>query len=102
MSDNNLQEGPPAGGPSGKPGWIRPVSYVLLGLGLALTFFYDRFADSLDIPRLVLQSAAIICLMIGAGLFFMVREKSQVDRAGAYREVFGKKKDDNDSQDKQD
>ena len=83
-------EGPPTVGPLKKPYRVRTISYVLVGLGLVLTLFYDNFAGSLDVIRLILQVTAIGCLLIGAILFFSVKEKSAIDRTGAYREVFGK------------
>jgi hypothetical protein len=76
---------PPAKNP---PAWVRPASYVLIGLALFLTVAYDSLSNNLGVAPLALQIGAIGCLIIGVVLFLLVRDATPVDRISAYREVF--------------
>jgi membrane associated rhomboid family serine protease len=71
--------------------WVRLLSYLLIVVALILTVFYDRFGGLGDFPTGIIRVGAIGTLILGAILFFSVREKPNVDRTKAYREVFGKK-----------
>ena len=73
-------------------GWVRPLSYLLVVIALALTVFYDRFNGIGDFPGGIIRGVAIGALILGAILFFSVREKPNLERGKAYREIFGKKK----------
>jgi len=79
--------------PTKKPiGWVKPLSYLLIVVALVLTVFYDRYGGLGDFPTGIIRIDAIGALILGAILFFSVREKPEVDRSKVYREVFGKKK----------
>ncbi len=85
--DNEIQENPGRGA----PGWVRPASYILIGLALLLTIFYDQLSGTAGFSGGILRIAALVCLVLGAALFFSIRDKNtKVDRASAYREVFGR------------
>jgi hypothetical protein len=88
-----MQENNKGGQPRKPPAWVRPLSYILIGTGLVLTFFYDRF-DLAGTARTIVQFGAIGLLIAGALLFFSVKDRAEVDRGRAYRELFGRDRDD--------
>jgi hypothetical protein len=73
-------------GPQTKGGWRRPLSYLLLLGGAAAILFNNDLSQASGMPVIVLQIAALGLFVVGAGLFFSVRETT--DRVSTYRQVF--------------
>jgi hypothetical protein len=77
---------PPAGPSPEKGGWRRPLSYLLLLGGAAAILFNNDLSQASGIPVMVLQIAALGLFVVGAALFFSIRETT--DRVSTYRQVF--------------
>lgn len=78
---------PPGAGESPKKGgWRRPLSYLLLILGAAGIIFNNQLSQNTGISVTVLQIVTFGLFIVGAILFYSVRETA--DRVSSYREVF--------------
>jgi hypothetical protein len=75
--ENKLKSKEPEKAEKKSRGWIRPVSYGFLLAALFFTVTYDRISDGSGSWRTVLQILALGCLVVGAALFFSVKEKRQ-------------------------
>ena len=70
--------------------WLRWFCYFMLIIGFGLTFFHDQVAKGFGISVNLLQVVAIITLIIGVVLYFIIREPGNMNRREAYRTFFGK------------
>ncbi len=66
--------------------WRRPLAYLLLLAGISATVFSGNIGRGLQIDTTLVQLAALGLLLLGAGLFYSVRQRA--GRIAIYREVF--------------
>lgn len=71
--------------------WKRPVSYFLLLSGALCTFLSHNLSQLLQIDVSFVQFGALFLILVGAVLFFSVRETA--NRTSAYSDFFRRDKD---------
>jgi hypothetical protein len=86
MADQFPPSGPDKQEKPQKGGWRRPLSYLLLLAGAAGIIFNNQVSQATGIPVTALQIATLGLFVVGAILFYSVRETA--DRVSSYREVF--------------
>lgn len=84
-----LPPGSGSGDSAKKAGWRRPLSYLLLAVGAAGIIFNNQVSAATGLPVAVLQIVTFGLFILGAILFYSVRETA--DRVSSYREVFSSK-----------
>jgi hypothetical protein len=90
MADQFPPSGPGNPEKPQKGGWKRPLSYLLLLAGAAGIIFNNQVSLATGIPVTALQIATLGLFVVGAILFYSVRETA--DRVSSYREVFSSNK----------
>jgi hypothetical protein len=90
MADQFPPSGPDNQGTPQKGRWRRPLSYLLLLAGGAGIIFNNQVSLATGISVTALQIATLGLFVVGAILFYSVRETA--DRVSSYREVFSSNK----------